>query len=383
MKYFPLVWAGLWRKRARTILTLLSVIVAFLLFGLLQGINASFGTVVEQQRGNRLYVLSRVSLIESLPFAYAEQLRNIPGVSVVTYQDYFGGYFQEPKNTIASLAIDPATYFQVFGEIDIAPETVKAMTELRTGAVVGTALAAKNGWKVGDRVPMGTYVYQRADGAKDWPVDIVGTFSSKVKPAYDNMFFLGREYFNETRALINGKNQVGYYVLNVADVAQSAAIAKTIDAMFANSPNETRTYTEKEVAVMQVKSIGDINFFITTIVGGVFFTLLFLTGNTMAQSVRERVPELAVMKTLGFSDGGVLAMVLAEALLLCLIAAAVGMGLSSLVFPAIQAQFAFVKLSGDVVVLGFAIAVLLALISGLPPAWRARRLQIIEALAEK
>jgi putative ABC transport system permease protein len=376
MKFLPLIWAGVWRKRTRTVLTLLSVVVAFLLFGLLQGVGAWLSGAIEGSRVNRLYTVSRISFIEPLPMSYLAQIEAVPGVDKVAFFHWFGGYYQDPKQNVVSYPIDPERTFAVFPDWKVEKSAIERMIRQRDAAIVGAPVAQRFGWKVGDRVPLKTQIWTKKDGSNNYDFEIVGIYTGPQQ----NLFLLNWDYFNESRSF--GQNQVGWFALNIKDPTQSAQVSRAIDALFANSPNETKTQTEKEFAAAQVKQIGDIGFMVNAIVGAVMFTLLFLTGNTMMQSVRERIPELAVLKTLGFSDGLVTALVLAESLLLCVFAALIGLGLAAMAFPAFgNIGIGKVTLPAVVLLTGLGAAVLLAVVSGLPPAWRARRLAIVDALA--
>lgn len=382
MKYFSLVWAGLWRKRTRTIFTMLSIIVAFLLFGLLQGINQSFNTLTSNLDVDRLYVSAKTNMTDGLPFAQLNRIKSVPGVRAVSMWTYFGGFYQKAQDPLPAFATDAAQLFSVYKDIKIKPEYLEAMKNTRTGVLLSEQLAKQRGWKVGDRIPVGTSIWTKKDGGSTWDFDIVGTFDASIYGAGFPSFYLNYDYFDEASAF--GQGIVHYYIVGIDDPHQAMRISQQIDAMFANSTNETQTQTESALAVMQLKQLGDINFIANAIVGAVLFTLLFLTANTMMQSVRERTSELAVLKTLGFADGKVLLLVLTEALLLCVFAGMVGLALSSLVFtaPALRQVF------GDnfsmpivVIAMGAGMALLLALVSGLPPAWRARQLNIVDALA--
>jgi putative ABC transport system permease protein len=378
MKFLPLVWAGLWRKRARTIFTLLSIVVAFVLFGMLQGVNAVFNNAVNAAAVDRLDVVSRVTFTEPLPYAYLSQIESIPGVAGVAYQSWFGTYYQDPKNFVFSFPLDPERFFPLFPELQLPKDQLAALVHTRTGAVVGRDLAKKYGWKIGDRVPLHSVIWtQSSNGSSDWQFDIVGIFDGPSNDA--SSFFFNYSYFDEARAFSKGK--VGWYIVKVKDPSGAMQVAAAIDKRFANSPDETKTQTEKEFSQSFIKQQADINFIVTAILGAVFFTLLFLTGNTMMQSVRERVPELAVLKTLGFTGFAVVMLVLAEALMLCLIAALIGLGIAALIFPAMKDFIGEAHLPANVLILGAALAVLLALGTGLPPAWRTARLNIVDALA--
>lgn len=378
MKFLPLIWAGLWRKRTRTIFTLLSIVTAFLLFGMLQGVLAAFDKSVAAAAVDRLTVVSKVSFTEPLPLSYLSQLESIPGVAGVAYESWFGSYFREPQNQVFSFPVDPERYFPLVPEIRIPPDQIQAMIRTRTGAIIGSELAKKYGWKIGDRVPLHSVIWTKTDGSSDWQFDIVGILTAD-SPNYQSLFLLNHSYFEEARSF--GKGKVGWYVVKLEDPNAASQVAQTIDARFANSPDETKTQTEKEFQQSFLKQTADITFIVTAILGAVFFTLLFLTGNTMMQSVRERIPELAVLKTLGYSDTLVLVLVLAESLILCLLAAAIGLGLAAAFFPAMKAILGEPSLPAKVLVTGAVVATLLALITGLLPALRARRLNIIDALA--
>lgn len=380
MKFLPLVWATLWRKKTRTVFTLLSIVIAFLLFGMLQGVNSAFNRTIDLANVNRLVVISRIALTESLPMAYVPQIEAIPGVTGVAWATWFGAYYQEEKNFVFSFPVDPRRYFDLFPELQLAPEQLEAFARTRSGAVVGADLARKYGWKIGDRVPLHSTIWTRKDdGSSDWAFDIVGIYTVPSDPSQENQFFFQHDYFDEGRAF--GRGRAGWYMVRIADPAQAAVVGQAIDARFANSQDETKAQSEKEFQMSFMKQVGDINYIVTRILVAVFVAILFATGSTMMQSVRERIPELAVLKTLGFSDTRVLVLVLAESVLLCGFAAALGLGGASLLFPALKDLFGVVSLPVDVVLSGFGVAVLLALVTGLPPALRARSLNIVDALA--
>jgi putative ABC transport system permease protein len=328
-----------------------------------------------------LNVVSRVSFTEPLPFSYLTQIESLPGVAGVAYQSWFGTYYQDPKNFVFSFPLDPARFFPLYPELRLPPDELAALVRTRTGAVIGHELAKKYGWKIGDRVPLHSVIWTQANGSSDWVFDIVGVYDAPADPNQAISFFFNHSYFDEARSF--SKGTVGWYIVKVQDPARAMQVAAAIDKRFANSADETKTQSEKEFAQAFIKQQADISFIVTSILGAVFFTLLFLTGNTMMQSVRERVPELAVLKTLGFTDFAVVVLILAEALVLCIIAALIGLGVAAGIFPALKSIIGAAHLPVSVVVLGCAVAVLLALITGLPPAWRTTRLNIIDALADR
>ncbi len=379
MKYFRLVWAGLWRKKARTILTMLSIVVAFLLFGLLQGINQGFNQVVEDLNVNRLYTSAKTNMVDGLPISYMSRIQSVPGVEHVSHWTYFGGYFREARNAIPAFATEPEALFAIYKEIKIDPEHIAAMKRTRTGALMSEPLAKQYGWEIGDRIPLGTSIWTNKEGSNTWYFDVVGTFDVSAYGVGFPSFFINYDYFDEAKAV--GQGVVHYYMVGIDDPRNATRVAKAIDAQFENSMNETRTQTESGLAQQNLKQVGDINFIVNAIVGAVLFTLLFLTANTMMQSVRERTPELAVLKTLGFSDGKVLTLVIIEAFMLCLFAALIGLGIATLLFPALKVLIGDIPMPMIVILMGIGLAVILALVSGLPPAIRAQRLNIVDALA--
>jgi putative ABC transport system permease protein len=383
MKYFPLLWATLWRRKARTIFTLLSIVVAFLLFGVLETIDYAFAHPDSGQSGaDRLITTNKYSITLSLPSSYTQQIRSVPGVAEATWLTWFGGYYQESKNFIFAVPIDSDSYFKVHRQdVTVAPDTLKTFEQTRTGILVNVALMNKYGWKVGDKLPLHSTIWTRSqDGSLNWTFDIVGTFTS-TDSTQDSTTLFHFEYFDEGRSF--GKGTVGWYEVSISDPTQAAPLGEKIDTLFANSSNETKTQPAKDFLIAFVKQRGDIAFVLHAILGAVFFALLFLTGNTMMQSMRERIPELAVLKTLGFTDRKVFSLLIAESLFLCVTAALVGLILSYSLLPIFQGVLQGVELSGGVLLPGLLVAAVLALIVGLPPAIRANRLQIVDALADQ
>ncbi|HEY0745298.1 MAG TPA: ABC transporter permease [Steroidobacteraceae bacterium] len=379
MKFFPLIWTSLWRKKARTIFTLLSIMIAFLLFGLLQGVNAWLNSFGSGSHANRVYVVSRVSQMQPLPSAYLSQIKQIAGVRQATYIAGIAGFYQEKSNNLLALATDVTTFFSLYPEWRVAPEQLQAMSRTRAGAIVGVPLMRAFGWKIGDRIPLRTSMVKQ-DGSGDWDFEIVGTYDVPSSRAEANRILVNYDYVDEARRLERGTAWA--FVVAVDPPARSAEVCAAVDALFVNSTNETLTQDEKAYVQGQLRQLGDVNLMANAIVAAVLFTLLFLTGNTMMQSVRERTPELAILKTVGFSGRSVTALVLIESALLCVLAAALGLALAAAVFPVTAA----LGLGGSalplkVVAAGLAIAVVLAIASGLPPAWRAQRLVIVDALA--
>jgi putative ABC transport system permease protein len=377
------VIANLFRKRTRTLLTLLSVIMAFLLFGLLQSINSIFNAGADFVGATRLITQARVSFTQPLPISMVPRLESVPGVARVAYSQWFGGVWQE-NTPLFVFSVDPQRYHDVYPEWVMPEEQWQAFAKTRTGMVAGKQLADKYGWKIGGKIPIASNIYPQKNGSKSWAFDLVGIYDGKDEAAkkLTNQAFINYDYFDE--ANLFGRGRTNFFILKLADGNQAAAIAKTVDAMFENSPDETKTQTEKDFNLGFVKQVGDIGLIVRWILFAVFFTLLLVVGNTMAQSVRERIPELAVLKTLGFSDGNVLGFVLAEALTLCLCGGLVGLVLATLAGAAVaKATGGQYQLNVDLKVwlIGIAAIGLMSVAVGLLPALRARRLRIVDALA--
>jgi putative ABC transport system permease protein len=383
VKYFGLVWAGFWRKRVRTILTMLCIMTAFVLYGTLHGVTAGLDDAIGEMSASRLRVMNSVNIIDSLPLAYKAQIEALPNVEKVAYYQTMVAYYQDPRNGIGVGAIGLAEFLEVYPEVVLPDEQREAMLKTRTGAVVGRDLAEKWGWKIGDRVPVNSRVFPKADGSYDWSFDIVGI--SEYSDAYENFgtneMWINYDYFDEERARGNGL--VLLYFIGIDNPELATPISESVDALFANSPSPTQTMNERDWVRAQINQIGNINFLVTGIIGAVFFTLLFLTGNTMMQSVRERIPEFAVLKTYGFSDGLLMTLVFAESLVLCLFSAAIGIGIAATFFPSLlkSLNVGALPMPISVVAIGLGFAALLALVSALPPALRAQRLTIVDALA--
>jgi putative ABC transport system permease protein len=381
VKFFRLIWSGLWRKPVRTILTLLSIVVAFVLFGTLQGVNQGLNQAVQRLDVDRLYVTPLYSQADPLPVAYFEQLADVPGVSAVSFLTYFGGFYREPRNNISAFATNVPALFKVYSDLKIKPQVLSEMSKVRTGALVSDTLAAKYGWKAGDRISLGTSLWTQKSGSNTWEFDVVGTFDSSTYGASFPGFLLNQAYFSEAAAF--GNHDTSMFLVRVSDPQRAQGIASAIDAKFLNSNAATRTEPESVLMQRQLKQIADTNYIANTIAGAVIFTLLFLTANTMMQSVRERTTEFAVLKTLGFTDEQVLVLVLIESLLLCVFGAGTGMLIANAIFnsPGLQAILGAISMPTAVLVTSAFLAIGLALISGLPPALRAKRATIIEALA--
>jgi putative ABC transport system permease protein len=374
------VLANLLRRKTRTVLTLLSIVMAFLLFGLLQAVNVLFSAGADFVGATRLVTQARVSFTQSLPMRLLPQIESVPGVEDVMWQQWFGAVWQENTQLIF-FAADPARLRAVYPEYVMPDAQWKAFAGTRTGMIAGRSLADQYGWKIGDKLPIASNIYPQKDGSKAWIFDLVGIYDGKDEEwqRATNVGWINFAYFDEANQF--GSGRAGTFTLRLADPDQAASIAATIDAMFENSPDETKTQTEKDFNLGFFKQIGDIGLIVRWILFAVFFTLLLVVGNTIAQSVRERIPELAILKTLGFSDGSVLAFVLAEAAALCLIGGLLGLVIATLIGIAIGGGNFPIAVDRQVWIVGLAAIVVLTFAVGLPPALRASRLTIVDALA--
>jgi putative ABC transport system permease protein len=380
LKYLPLVWNGLWRNRARTIFTLLSITVAFILFGILAGVDAGFAHSLEVSRMDRLFTDPKFGV--PMPISYAEQIARVPGVLVVAPRMNLFGYYQDPKNGMGVLCMD-ARFFSLRPEILISKEQIALLGRTRTGAAVTVELARKYGWKIGDKIPLQTTTAQM-DGNKVWTFELVAIIDDRDYPGNGGWFLGNYKYLDEARA--ENKGTITRFLVRIGDPGRGAQIGRQIDKLFLNSGAPTRTNSERASTQSGLQYIGDVSFLTRAVLGAVFFMLLCLSGNTMLQSVRERIPEFAALKAIGFSDNAVLFLVIGEAALLCLMAAAVGLALSELAIPlARNAQdwLFILQMPWTAMLEGFGLALLVALISALLPAWRVRQLSVVDALGRR
>jgi len=381
MKYLYLIFSNLKRKKLRTGLTLLSIMVAFLLFGYLAAIRQAFDAGVEVAGADRLIVRHKVSIIQLLPESYEARIEQVDGVDNAVASTWFGGIYQEPKNFFAQIPVKPEEMFDVFPEYVVSDEQKAAWLATRTGALVGRGTMERFGWKLGDRIPINATIWRKKDGGTAWEFDIVGVYDGAEKGTDTSQFFFRYDYFDETRA--NGQGLVGWYTVRVTDPDRAAEVAAAIDAEFANSPQETKT--EPEGAFIQgfANQIGNIAFIIISIMSAVFFTILLVAGNTMAYTVRERTNELAVLKAIGFTDRGVLGLVLGESLALTFVGGMLGLGLAmalvSMGDPT-DGSFPVFYLPASAVLVGFGLIAAMAFVAGILPALQAQRLQIADAL---
>jgi putative ABC transport system permease protein len=379
MKFRGLIFANLFRKKFRFVLTLGSFAVALFLFAFLAAVKGAFGRGIDVAGADRLVVINRVTIIQPMPLAYRDRIARIPGIKAITHNNWFGGVYQDEKNFFPQFVIDPQNQRQVFPELLVAEDQWQTFLKDRQGAIVGARTAKRFGWKIGDRVPIRNSLF----GGGTWEFNIDGIYHGKEPKDDETQFWFQWDYFQE-RVPDRMKGMVGWYVLRVDNPDDAVRIAKTIDAEFANSPYETKTETESAFAAGWVKQFGNIEFLIVTIGTVVFFTLLLVTGNTMAISVRERTAELGILKALGYSDRFVLFLVLAEVLVIALVGGTLGLVLAKLAVPGLNVVLSgllpYVILPASALVAGIGFALAVGAVSGLLPALGAMRLRVVDAL---
>jgi len=379
MKFARIIFANLSRKKVRLLLTIGSFAVALFLFAFLYVVNDAFQRGADVAGADRLVIINRTSIINPIPLAHRDKILRIPGVKVITHNNWFGAIYKDEKNFFPQFVIDPENQRQVFPELIVPDDQWNAFVKDRQGAVVGVRTAERFGWKIGDRVPLVSTIW----GGGNWEFNIDGIYHGKRPQEDETQFWLQWDYFQE-HVPDRIKGQVGWYVLRLDSPDDAVRVSKAIDAEFANSPFETKTETESAFAANWVKQFGNIKFLIITIGTVVFLTLLLVTGNTMAISVRERTPELAVFKAIGYSDRAVLFFVLAESLTIALVGGTIGLLLSMVAVPALakglNGLLPPLVLAPSTLVLGLLLAVLVGLVSGMLPGLTAMHMRVVNAL---
>ena len=382
MKYLGLILSNLKRKKLRTALTALSILVAFVLFGFLAAVRVAFSQGVAVAGVDRLVVRHKVSIIQFLPASYGDRMGRLEGVDLAVHATWFGGIYQKPSNFFAQMPVEPEPFLDMFPEYILDPEEKAAWLATRTGAIVGRVTAERFGWKIGDRIPIQATIWNKKDGTRAWEFDLVGIYDGAEKGTDLSGFFFRQDYFEEARAW--GEGNVGWYYVRVKDPDQAAQVAQAIDAEFANSPAETKSEPEGAFVQGFANQVGNIARILTAILAAVFFTILLIAGNTMAQTVRERVSELAVLKAVGFTDRAVLGLVLGESCLLTGIGGLLGLALAWVLItvkgdPTGGAFPVFYFPIPDLVI-GIFLVVVLGIAAGILPSVQAQRLQIADAL---
>ena len=381
MKYFGLIWAGLFRKKLRTLLTLLSLWSAFVLLGLLQAVNSLFSGGADFLGANRMITQAKTSFTQPLPIRMMPQIEAVPGVARVSHSQFFGGQYQEGGGFFPQFAVNPQRLFDTYPEWTLSEDAKRSFVSTQDGAIVGQLLAEKYNWKVGDTIPLNSFIWTKADGSRTWEWKVVGIFDGRNSEwkKRTSLMYLNYGQFDEARNP-RAKGLAGVFVVRMNDPNQSEKIASLIDEKFANSSDETKTQSEQEFQLGFARQLGDIGLIVNLITSAVFFSILFLTGVSMSQAVRERIPELAILKVLGFKDRTVMLLVLAEAFLLCFIGALTGMLSASFLTTTLPPEFPITTDSQVWIVAGISVIVL-SLLIGVPPALRALRIKIVDALA--
>ena len=381
MKFFRLIAAGFWRRPTRSILTAVCIAIAFVLLGLLEGVNAGFANAIADAHRDYLVTNTRVRGGAPMPISAMAKIRSLPGVKLVAPRAYFLGSYREPgrQNLVAALATQPALFFRLRPDAVVAKTDLKAIRDDRAGMLATPALLKQFGWKIGDTVTLRSSIL-KTDGSSDWSFDIVGTFATPkaAKPAPFGI--INYAYLDEYRARNRGTAEIFY--VQIADPTKSVAMAAAIDRIFANSDHETRTRSDQQRAETQSKRLGDVRFFTDAIMGAVLFSLAFLTGNTLRQALQERAREFALLKAVGYSSGRVLSLAYAEALLLYLPPAMLGLAVARLAAP-LAKDIGVIVVSPAVAAAGLLCAVCLAFLGAALPAWRLSRMPIALALAKR
>jgi putative ABC transport system permease protein len=378
-----LVWRNLTRKRLRFALTLFSILVAFLIHGVLSAFGESLSAGDNPGADERLVTVNRINFTQPLPIAYLQKIRALEGVRLVTHQAWFGGYVREPRNLVTTFAVDPETFLDTYGgPLGLGAAEIAAFRASRQAALVGKNLAQKQGWKLGDRIPLQSNIYQRGDGSSVWEVEIAGIFPGTEAMSDANRVLIHYDYLDEGRTF--GTDQTGMIIVTPADPRHNERIARAIDALFANSAWETQTDTAKAFNKAFVAQLGNIALIITSVVSAAFFTILLIVGNTTMLAIRERTTEIAVLKTLGFRATRIFRLVLAESMFLSLLGGLAGLGLAALVVAVLRQPLSGMvgelALGSGIVLRALGIMLALGLVTGLLPAWGAMRLNIVQAL---
>ncbi|HTC53585.1 MAG TPA: FtsX-like permease family protein [Steroidobacteraceae bacterium] len=384
MKFIPLIWAGLRRKLSRSILILAQVIIAFTLFGVLQGLTSGINHAIASTHPDRLYVGSKLNLGFPIPIAIVAWVKSLPGVIGVAPRYQFGAAYQRPTQGVGICATDVDAYFVMYPEDAVDAAQQRALRQVRDGVIVGIGTMHKYGWKVGQRVTLQSQLKGK-DGTGNWTFDVVGTWKDTEDENEDDaqLLLAHYDYINESLPEGPGRDTMNLAVLRIADPARAAAIEQKIDAQYTNSSNETLTQSEQELVQAEVSNFGDIDTVAHRIVGATLFVLLFATGALMMQSIRERTPELAVLKTVGFSDRSVMFLILGETLVLCLVGAALGLELGVRILPVAREEIGTVTVPPSVFLMGLGFALVLALAGGAMAGWRGLRLRVVDALANR
>jgi putative ABC transport system permease protein len=383
MNDLVLIRKNLFRKKLRAILMIVSILIAFAIFGVLASFERAFNAGQDRAQVDRLVVVNKINFTQPLPISYFNRVAALDGVSEVSHLNWFGGYYQDPKNFLITMAVDPETYMKVYdNDFVFTPEARSAFIRERTGTLVGERMMQKWGWNVGDHIPISSNIFSQKNGSHTWDLTIVGTFAGRTPQNDTNFQVLQYAYFDETRSF--GKDQIGWMTLRTNSAAANDQVIKTIDQMFANSPYETATDTEKAFNKAFAAQLGNIALIVGLVVGAAFVTILMIVGNTMVMTVRERTREIGVLKTLGFSGGRILRLVLGESVLLALIGGLPGLAIAFIVISSMrESLMQFVPsltLPPDIAAAAIGLMLTLGILTGLVPALNAMRLKIATSL---
>ena len=386
MNHFSLVRKNLLRKKTRTFLLFIAILMAFLIYAVLSSFNQAFNAGVKVAAADRLVVVNKINFTQSLPYAYYNRVRALAGVQNIFYADWFGGYYQEPRNMVITMAVEPVGWFAVFSEVLVNDEQKRTFLNDRTGILIGRMLAKRMNWQVGQQIPINSSIYrQSSNGQPTWKFTIRGIFDAN-RPEFDTNFAVfHHEYFNEARDM--GKDSIGWMVLTTGDPARNENVMHAIDALFANSSFETETTTEQAFNKAFLEQIGSISLIIRSVVAAALLTILMIVGNSMYRAIRERTAEIAVMKTLGFTGKRLFALTLAESCLLTWSAGLLGLGLASILLytlaPMLASVLPSLKMTTTTLFSSLLLMCALGLFTGFIPAWQALRLNIQQGLLKE
>jgi putative ABC transport system permease protein len=384
MTLVEFVRKNLFRKRLRTILTIVAIFMAFAIYGVLATFQNAMTAGIDSAAADRLMVTNKINFTLPMPIAYVQRTRQVKGVATVTHANWFGGYFRDAKVFFAALAVDPQTYLDLYPEYLLTPTERQTFLSDKTALVAGRAVAEQFGWKVGDRIPLKSNIFSQKNGSDTWDFVIAGIAKGANERVDTNWVIFHYDYFKDTRGF--GGDTIGWMILKTDSAKDNARVIKEVDSMFANSPFETETQTEQAMARAFLEQAGDLGFIITAVVGAAFATILLIVGNTMMLTVRERTNEIGVMRTIGFTTNRIFTLVLAESMLLALIGGALGIvaaWLFSFVLAGPLSQFGPVSFTTGTAVTAFALMALLGFLTGVIPAYRAMKTDIVTALGRK
>ena len=378
MKFVGLVLSNLMRSKRRTFLTVFSIAVALFLFCTLRTVITSFEAAIRASDDTRLVVRHAASLVFPIPLAYRDRIAQVPGVQAVDYGNWFGGYYQDPKNQFAQFAVGTDHFFEIYPEIVITAAEREAFIGERTACIAGKALVDKYGWKIGDVIPLTGTIYPG-----DWRITLRGIYTGRTEDIDENTIFFHWDYVNEALPDVR-KNLVGIYWIKIASSKDAAAVSARIDEIYENSPQPTKTETEKAFQAGFISMIGNVQLLMTIIGSAIVFAIMLVTINTMMMAARERTTEIAVLKTLGFTDGLILKLVALEAMLVSLAGGLLGCGAAYAIFRRLDFTaggfFPNFRVLPETVLFGLLLALAMGVLSGLVPSFQAARLQIAAAL---